>query len=158
MPQTFRASALVPSGFVVDLHIPLDFCWHPSVGVGVGNLLIGCQPPRPILLAGPWVVRKHQLQEFIMTSNQTTPEATRQTKQALLIGLLQRPQGASIAELVAATGWQNHSIRGAISFALKKKLGLNVTSQRDETRGRVYRIAKVTKPSKASTSRAKKRS
>ncbi len=89
-----------------------------------------------------------------MTTNQTSTETTRQTKQAVLISLLQRPEGASIAELVKATGWQNHSIRGAISFALKKKLGLNVTSQRDETRGRIYRIAK---PTKASGTRTKKR-
>ena len=89
-----------------------------------------------------------------MTANQTFGETTRQTKQAVLISLLQRPEGASIAELVKATGWQNHSIRGAISFALKKKLGLNVTSQRDETRGRIYRIAK---PTKASGTRTKKR-
>ena len=82
----------------------------------------------------------------------------RQTKQAILVSLLQRPQGATIAELVEATGWQNHSIRGAISFALRKKLDLNIISQRDETRGRVYRIAKPTKPSKASGSRTKKRS
>ncbi len=85
-------------------------------------------------------------------------EEGRQTKQALLIGLLQRPDGASIAELVKATGWQNHSIRGAISFTLKKKLGLNVTSQRDEKRGRVYRITKPAKPTKASGGRTKKRS
>ena len=83
----------------------------------------------------------------------------RHTKQALLISLLQRPEGATIAELVAATGWQNHSIRGAISFTLKKKLGLNIASLRDEKRGRVYRItkpAKPTKPTKASGSRTKK--
>ena len=85
-------------------------------------------------------------------------EATRRTKQATLVSLMQRPEGASIAELVEATGWQNHSIRGAISFALKKKLGLNVTSQRNEARGRVYCIAKPTKPTKASGSRGKKRS
>ena len=89
-----------------------------------------------------------------MIPNHTDIETTRQTKQAVLISLLQRPEGASIAELVKATGWQNHSIRGAISFALKKKLGLNVTSQRDETRGRIYRIAK---PTKASGTRTKKR-
>jgi len=83
------------------------------------------------------------------------PQDGRQTKQALVVGLLRRPEGASIAELVKATSWQNHSIRGAISFTLKKKLGLNVTSQRDETRGRVYRIAK---PGKASRGRTKKRS
>ena len=75
------------------------------------------------------------------------PEEGRQTKQAILVGLLQRPAGASIAELVKASGWQNHSIRGAISFTLKKKRGLNVSSQRDETRGRVYHIAKLAKPS-----------
>ena len=85
-------------------------------------------------------------------------EATRWTKQATLVSLLQRPEGASIAELVEATGWQNHSIRGAISFTLKKKLGLNVTTQRDEKRGRIYRIAKVTKPAKAAGGRTKKRS
>jgi hypothetical protein len=90
-----------------------------------------------------------------MTRDQTTPEEGRQTKQSLLISLLQRTEGASIVELVKATGWQNHSIRGAISFALKKKLGLNVTSLRDATRGRVYRIAK---PTKASGGRSKKRS
>jgi Protein of unknown function (DUF3489) len=93
-----------------------------------------------------------------MTSSQTIPDATRQTKQAILVGLLRRPQGATIAELVTATGWQNHSIRGAISFTLRKKLGLNVTSLRDDARGRVYHIAKSTKSMKASGSRAKKRS
>ncbi len=63
------------------------------------------------------------------------------TKQARLIDLLRRPKGATIAELVAATGWQPHSVRGAISGSLKKKLGLAVTSEKVESRGRVYRIA-----------------
>ncbi len=63
------------------------------------------------------------------------------TKQALLIDLLKRKNGATIAELVEATGWQPHSVRGAISGALKKKLGLAVTSAPIENRGRVYQIA-----------------
>jgi hypothetical protein len=63
------------------------------------------------------------------------------TKQAILISLLQRPEGANIAEIVAATGWQAHTARGAISGALKKKLGLAVTSAREVGRGSVYRIA-----------------
>ncbi len=62
------------------------------------------------------------------------------TKQALLIDLLKRKKGATIAEIVAATGWQPHSVRGAISGALKKKLGLAVTSERVDGRGRTYRI------------------
>ncbi len=63
------------------------------------------------------------------------------TKQALLIELLSRKDGATITEIVDATGWQPHSVRGAISGTLKKKLGLTVTSEPTDGRGRVYRIA-----------------
>ena len=62
------------------------------------------------------------------------------TKQAALIDLLKRKTGATIDDLVKATGWQPHSVRGAISGTLKKKLGLTVTSEQIEKRGRVYRI------------------
>jgi hypothetical protein len=62
------------------------------------------------------------------------------TKLALLLDLLQRKGGATIAEVMKATGWQAHSVRGAISGALKKKLGLAVASDKVEGRGRVYRI------------------
>ena len=72
---------------------------------------------------------------------QAPAEKRRQTKQALLIEMLQRPEGATIAELSAATGWQHHSVRGAISGAVKKQLDLEVTSEQVKERGRVYRIA-----------------
>ncbi len=62
------------------------------------------------------------------------------TKQALLIELLGRKNGATIAEIVDASGWQPHSVRGAISGTLKKKLGLTVESAVVDSRGRVYRI------------------
>jgi len=62
------------------------------------------------------------------------------TKQALLIDLLSRAEGATIAEIVEATDWLPHTVRGAMAGALKKKLGLTITSEKDETRGRVYRI------------------
>jgi hypothetical protein len=52
------------------------------------------------------------------------------TKQAQLIELLRRPEGATVEQIAAATGWQHHTIRGAISGALKKKLGLNVEATR----------------------------
>jgi hypothetical protein len=61
------------------------------------------------------------------------------SKQALLLDLLGRDNGATIAELVEATRWQLHSIRGAISGTLKKKLGLAMATEKS-TRGRVYRI------------------
>lgn len=63
------------------------------------------------------------------------------TKQAILIDLLKRPDGATVAQMSAKTGWQAHSVRGAISGTLKKKLGLPVVSETVEGRGRVYRIA-----------------
>ena len=51
-----------------------------------------------------------------------------------------RPRrGATIAEIVAATGWQPHTVRGAFAGALKKRLGLTVESEKVEGRGRVYR-------------------
>jgi len=62
------------------------------------------------------------------------------TKQALLIAMLQRPDGATMAEIIAATGWQAHSARGAMSGALGKKLGLEVVSAKEDARDRVYRI------------------
>jgi hypothetical protein len=63
------------------------------------------------------------------------------TKEALLIALLRRPEGATIAQVIEATGWQPHTVRGSISGALKKKRGLEVTSVKSETGERVYRIA-----------------
>ncbi len=62
------------------------------------------------------------------------------TKQAQIIALLQRPEGASIGEIVEATGWLPHSARGLISGGLKKKLGLPITSQKLDQRGTVYRL------------------
>jgi hypothetical protein len=52
------------------------------------------------------------------------------TKQALMIEMLRRPEGATVEQIAAATGWQHHTIRGAISGALKKKLGLTVEATR----------------------------
>jgi hypothetical protein len=54
--------------------------------------------------------------------------------------MLERAEGATIDELATALGWQSHTVRGAIAGALKKKLGLDVTSERIESRGRVYRL------------------
>jgi len=64
----------------------------------------------------------------------------RGTKQAKLIEMLRAEGGATIDEMAAATGWQPHTVRGAMSGALKKKLGLTITSEKVESRGRVYRL------------------
>jgi len=77
------------------------------------------------------------------TGTETTPKARTPregTKQATLIAMLRAPDGATIEEIMAATGWQSHTVRGAMAGALKKKLGLEVTSEKVENRGRVYRL------------------
>ena len=67
------------------------------------------------------------------------PKPREGTKQAQLIAMLRRPEGATIAQIVEATAWRPHTVRGAFAGALKKKLGLTVTSEKiDGTR--VYRI------------------
>jgi hypothetical protein len=64
------------------------------------------------------------------------------TKQAALIVMLERREGATLDELVEVTAWQPHTVRGALAGALKKRLGLTVESEKIEGRGRVYRIGR----------------
>ncbi len=60
----------------------------------------------------------------------TKPTPRAGTKQALMIDMLKRPEGATVEQIAAATGWQHHTIRGAIRGTLKKKLGLTVEAIR----------------------------
>jgi hypothetical protein len=61
------------------------------------------------------------------------------TKNARVIALLRDPAGTTIAAIVAATGWQQHSVRGFLAGVARKKLGLNLASERGPN-GRVYRV------------------
>ena len=62
------------------------------------------------------------------------------TKQAVLIELLTRAEGATLPQMTEATGWQVHTVRGAMAGALKKKLGLDITSEKQTGSDRIYRI------------------
>lgn len=62
------------------------------------------------------------------------------TKLAALVVALRRPQGATSLQLMLATGWQPHTVRGAISGMLRKKLGLNVVLAHNKSGERVYRV------------------
>jgi hypothetical protein len=69
------------------------------------------------------------------------PKTRDGTKQAQVIAMLSRREGATIAQIVEATEWRSHTVRGFFAGALKKKLGLEVTSEKVEGGERIYRIA-----------------
>ena len=98
-----------------------------------GLLAIGIEP---VVVKTVVAIREHAAKAAASKS----PTRREGTKQVMLIALLQRPEGASIAEIVEATGWMGHSARGAISGVLKKKLALPVTSGKVEGRGTVYNL------------------
>ena len=62
------------------------------------------------------------------------------SKQAEVLDLMRRKQGATLAEVMKLTGWQAHTVRGFVSGTLTKKLGLKVESFRSDEKERTYRI------------------
>ena len=100
----------------------------------VGLLAIGIEQ---VVVKTVVAIREHAAK----TTAAKPPTQQREgTKQAMLITLLREPDGATMDEIVATTGWLAHTARGAMSGALGKKLGLVVTSTKENGRGRVYRI------------------
>ena len=69
------------------------------------------------------------------------PRTRDNSKQAEVIRMLQRPEGATISQICTATGWQAHTVRGTFAGAFKKKLGLTIVSDKPQGGERVYRIA-----------------
>ena len=71
---------------------------------------------------------------------ESTPRRRENSKQAEVIRMLQRPEGATIGQICTATGWQAHTVRGTFAGAFKKKLGLTITSEKPEGGDRIYRV------------------
>jgi hypothetical protein len=104
-----------------------------------GLLAIGI---KPVMANAVAAIREHAAK-----SAESRPTIQRAgTKQAQIIALLERLEGASIAEISTETAWLPHTVRGMISGALKKKVGLPVTSEKVEGRGSVYKLAMSQSP------------
>ena len=69
------------------------------------------------------------------------PRTRENSKQATVIQMLQRPEGATVQQICQTTGWQAHTVRGTFAGAFKKKLGLTIVSDKAQGGERVYRIA-----------------
>ena len=72
---------------------------------------------------------------------QAKPRTRDNSKQAEVIRMLQRPEGATIGQICTATAWQAHTVRGTFAGAFKKKLGLTIVSDKPQGGERIYRIA-----------------
>ena len=72
---------------------------------------------------------------------QAKPRTRENSKQASIIEMLKRPEGATIAQIVQLTGWQAHTVRGTFAGAFKKKLRLTIVSDKAKGEERIYRIA-----------------
>ena len=70
-----------------------------------------------------------------------SPRTRENSKQAEVIRMLRRPEGATIRQICEATGWQQHTVRGTFAGAFKKKLGMTLTSEKAAGAERVYRAA-----------------
>ena len=68
------------------------------------------------------------------------PRTRENSKQAQVLAMLRRPEGATLAQICACTGWQKHTVRGTFAGAFKKKLGLTIESTKEAGGERVYRI------------------
>ena len=79
--------------------------------------------------------------EAIGITPRTTPVLRANSKQAQVLAMLRRPEGATLAQICACTGWQQHTVRGTFAGAFKKKLGLTIDSSKEAGGERVYRIA-----------------
>ena len=137
---------LIEHGWLQDVDANLrrgEPLWRET-GDGHGTTLIVTDSGLLAIGIEPVVVKTdaaiHETAAEAPAPKQPIPRAG--TKQAMLISLLQAPEGATMDEIVAATGWLAHTARGAMSGALGKKLGLVVTSAKENDRGRVYRISR----------------
>ena len=85
-------------------------------------------------------ISSEALNNVIETAEAKQPRTRDNSKQAKVIAMLRRPEGATISQICQATGWRPHTVRGTFAGAFKKKLGLDIVSAKDVAGVRVYRV------------------
>ncbi|MEX2375097.1 MAG: DUF3489 domain-containing protein, partial [Dehalococcoidia bacterium] len=165
LPETLRApvhivkktvATMIEHGLLGEITaLPDDAVWTESnpggrvtlVATPAGLAAIGVEqevaPPAPSPDQPPAPSKRRSGGSKSAESARQAPagdRGTKQSKQDVVLALLRRPEGASIPEMVAATDWQPHSVRGFMSGALKKRLGLEVASEKDEKGERRYHV------------------
>ena len=109
-----------------------------------GYAALGCTRPAVAAMATtPARKARHAPNVAPEAAPVQVPKVTRtrdNSKQAMVIAMLTRAEGATIKQICAATDWQAHTVRGTLAGAFKKKLGLTITSTKDAGADRVYHI------------------
>jgi Protein of unknown function (DUF3489) len=152
---------LTPVKKLTDQKSAVARIWKAIQSLGGGNPTETPEPTKTAVTAAPKRTNKakHAAKQAKKTKNAATAKPAKAakgkratgsdkpagarggSKKAEVLGLLQRKGGATLAQIMKATGWQAHSVRGFISGALGKKMGLTVNSVRREDGERVYSIA-----------------
>ena len=96
--------------------------------------------PTPAPQAAPVAPKKAKATKAA-TAKDATPTARDGSKKAIVLGMLKRPDGATLADIMSATDWQAHSVRAFISGSLGKKMGLTVESFKRPDGVRAYKVA-----------------
>ena len=99
--------------------------------------------PAPAQHAAPAAPKKAKATKDATPKDDATESkgAREGSKKAIVLDMLKRPDGATLADIMSATGWQAHSVRGFISGGLSKKMGINVESFKSESGARAYRVS-----------------